>query len=90
MDREWEKDIDEIQIRTEKKQALKIMSEFVKYLKSHNIYCEEYPKDDIPHITMAFKNCDSCPGHITEGSTSYFGLLFPQNWKIKDITSSNS
>ena len=72
MDREWEKDIDEIQIRTEKKQALKIMSEFVKYLKSHNIYCEEYPKDDIPHITMAFKNCDSCPGHITEGSTYFY------------------
>ena len=72
MEREWEKDIDEIQIRTEKKQALKIMSEFVKYLKSHNIYCEEYPKDDIPHVTMAFKNCDSCPGHITEGSTYFY------------------
>ena len=48
MERECEKDIDEIQIRKEKKQALKIMSEFVKYLKSHNIYCEEYTKDDIP------------------------------------------
>ena len=36
MERECEKDIDEIQIRKEKKQALKIMSEFVKYLKSHN------------------------------------------------------
>lgn len=72
MEREWEKDIDEIQIRTEKKQALKIMSEFLKYLKSYNIYCEEYPKDDIPNITMAFKNCDSCPGHITEGSIYFY------------------
>lgn len=41
MEREGEKDIDEIQIRTEKKRALKIMSEFVKYLKSYNISCKE-------------------------------------------------
>lgn len=56
----------------EKSHALKIMSEFLKYLKSHNIYCEEYPKEDIPHITMGFKNCDRSPGYYTEGSIYFY------------------
>ena len=53
-------------------QALKVMSEISMYLKSHNIYFEEYREDDTPHITMAFKNCDRCPGHITEGSIYFY------------------
>lgn len=53
-------------------QALKVMSEISIYLKSHNIYYEEYREEDIPHITMGFKNCDRCPGHFTEGSIYFY------------------
>lgn len=53
-------------------QALKVMSEISMYLKSHNIYFEECRKEDTPYITMAFKKCDRCPGHITEGSIYFY------------------
>lgn len=52
--------------------ALKVMSEITMYLKSHNIYFEECKEEDTPHITMAFKNCDRCPGHITEGCIYFY------------------
>lgn len=55
-----------------KSQALKVMSEISRYLKSHNIYFEECRDEDYPHITMAFKNCDRCPGHFTEGSIYFY------------------
>lgn len=48
-----------------KSRALKVMSEISRYLKSHNIYFEECIQEDIHHITMAFLNCDRCPGGIT-------------------------
>ena len=53
-------------------QALKVMSEISMYLKSHNIYFEECMEEDTPHITMAFKNCDRCPGHYSEGSIYFY------------------
>lgn len=53
-------------------QALKVMSEISRYLKSYNIYFEECREEDTPHITMAFKNCDRCPGRITEGSIYFY------------------
>lgn len=53
-------------------QALKVMSEISMYLKSHNIYFEECMEEDNPHITMAFKNCDRCPGHYSEGSIYFY------------------
>ena len=48
-----------------KSQAHKVMSEISRYLKSHNIYFEEYGKEDIPNITIEFKICDRCPGRFT-------------------------
>ena len=53
-------------------QALKVKSDIVNYLKSHNIYFETDVSDDIPHLTMLFKNCDRCPGRITEGSIYFY------------------
>ena len=53
-------------------QALKVMSEISMYLKSHNIYFEEYMEEDTPHITMAFKNCDRCPWYYSDGSIYFY------------------
>ena len=52
--------------------ALQVMSEISMYLKSHNIYFEECREEDTPHITMAFKNCDRCPGQFAEGSIYFY------------------
>lgn len=52
--------------------ALKVMSEILVYLNSHNIYFEECREEDTPHITMVFKNCDRCPGHFTEGNIYFY------------------
>lgn len=53
-------------------QAFKVMSEISMYLKSHNIYFEECMEEETPHMTMAFKNCDRCPGHYSEGSIYFY------------------
>ena len=49
-----------------------IMADISNYLKSYNIYFEDALTDDIPHLTMVFKNCDRCPGRITEGSIYFY------------------
>ena len=53
-------------------QAIKAKSGILNYLKSHNIYFEEYREDDIPHITMAFRKCKRSPGQITEGCVYFY------------------
>ncbi len=53
-------------------QAFNVMSEITRYLKTHNMYFEKYWEEDAPHITMAFKNCDRCPGRFTEGSIYFY------------------
>jgi|GEM_PF-531129 len=54
-------------------QALKVKAEITNYLKVHNIYFVEHvTEDNIPHITMAFRNCDKCPGHIAEGCIYFY------------------
>lgn len=53
-------------------QVLKVKTEILNYLKSHKIYFETDVIENIPHITMIFKNCDRCPGHITEGSIYFY------------------
>jgi len=53
--------------------AKKVMSEFAVYLKSHNIYFEtDSAEEEIPRITMVFKNCDMCPGRIMEGCIYFY------------------
>lgn len=53
-------------------QPLKAKSEIQNYLNLHNLYFETDEIEGIPYITMAFKNCDRCPGHITEGSIYFY------------------
>ena len=53
-------------------QPLKAKSEIQNYLNLHNLYFETDEIEGIPYITMAFKNCDRCPGHITEGSNYFY------------------
>ena len=53
-------------------QPLKVKSEISNYLELHNLYYETEGAEGIPHITMVFKNCDRCPGHITEGSIYFY------------------
>lgn len=53
-------------------QALKVKRDISTYLRSHNIYFETDEFEGIPHITMMFKNCDRCPGHITKGSIYFY------------------
>lgn len=53
-------------------QALKVKSEISNYLKLNNIYFETDVSEGIPHITMFFRNCDRCPGHITEGCIYFY------------------
>lgn len=60
---EWQK---------EKRNSIKIMSEIIEYLKTHNIYWEMEQLEEIPRITMVFKNCDNCPNFITEGCIWFY------------------
>lgn len=53
-------------------QPLKAKSEIQNYLNLHNLYFETDEIEGIPYITMAFKNCDRCLGHITEGSIYFY------------------
>lgn len=53
-------------------QPLKAKSEIQNYLNLHNLYFETDEIEGIPYITMVFKNCDRCPGHITEGSLYFY------------------
>lgn len=53
-------------------QPLKAKSEIQNYLNLHNLYFETDEIEGIPYITMFFKNCDRCPGHITEGSIYFY------------------
>ncbi|MCM1119296.1 MAG: hypothetical protein NC543_08050 [bacterium] len=56
-----------------KMKANRAMSDFSTYLKSHNIFFKtDIAEEEIPRITMVFKNCESCPGHITEGCIYFF------------------
>ena len=72
--------LDEFKERQKKKrkqlgnmdQALKAKSNILNYLKSHNIYFEADMDEDTQRITMVFKNCDRCPGRITEGSIYFY------------------
>lgn len=52
--------------------AIKVKRDISTYLRSHNIYFETDEFEGIPHITMMFKNCDRCPGHITEGCIYFY------------------
>ncbi len=61
MKRERKKDIDK------KIKQFKVKSEISNYLNLHNLYFETDEIEGISYITMVFKNCDRCPGHITEG-----------------------
>lgn len=53
-------------------QPLKAKSEIQNYLNLHNLYFETDEIEGIPYITMVFKNCDRCPGDITEGSIYFY------------------
>ena len=66
MKRERKKDIDK------KIKQFKIKSEISNYLNLHNLYFETDEIEGIPYISMVFKNCDRCPGHITEGSIYFY------------------
>ena len=66
MKRERKKEIDK------KIKQFKVKSEISNYLNLHNLYFETDEIEGIPYITMVFKNCDRCPGHITEGSIYFY------------------
>ena len=50
----------------------KAVSRISEYLKTHNIYYETDFVEDTPHITMLFKNCEMCPGKVTEGCIYFY------------------
>lgn len=53
--------------------AKEAMSNFSTYLKLHNIFFKtDIAEERIPRITMVFKNCENCPGNITEGCIYFF------------------
>lgn len=58
--------------RDRRSKASKVMADISIYLKSHNIYFETDRSEGTPRITMVFKNCDRCPGNITEGCIYFF------------------
>ena len=58
--------------REKQSKAIKAESEISAYLKSHNIYFETDLSEGTPQITMVFKNCDRCPGYITEGCIYFY------------------
>ena len=68
--KEWQKDKN--RRREKQSKANKAMSNFLAYLKSHNIDFETDCEDGIPRITMTFKNCERCPGRITEGCIYFY------------------
>ncbi len=53
-------------------QALTVKQDILTYLKSHNIYFETDVFEGITRIVMAFRNCDRCPGKITEGCIYFY------------------
>ena len=53
-------------------QALKARSEISNYLKLYNIYFETDISEGVPRITMVFRNCGRCPGHIMEGCIYFY------------------
>lgn len=64
----------QLETRRQQKQskAIKVMEDISIYLKLHNIYFQTDRSEGIPRITIVFKNCDRCPGHITEGCIYFY------------------
>ena len=53
-------------------EAEEAMSDFAAYLQSYNISFETDYFEGTPRITMLFKNCEMCPGKISEGCIYFY------------------